>query len=446
MTTVVEIIRYLTAASFVGLALVTYVQWRRGRHPASLWVFLAFFVLSLIVVTGLVQPDDLGDTPGALLLQKVEIAILLLFPFFLYRVSSSFTRARRLTDAIAVLLTAGVIIGGFLLPEIPGEGEPRSDSFQLYVIAVLVQWSLLSVIVAVRFWRAGRRQTSVAKSRMRMLSVASITLSAVLIVAGAAGGGEESPGVELVTQSVTFLSVLAFFLAFAPPRFMRTIWRRPIEESLRQGTIDLMSSASEDEVTEFLLPTALKIVGGEAIAIVDNDGKVIGSRGFESADLNEAQLLLNAATAEEHERLSPELVSLRFAFGWLLLKTGAYTTYFGKEEVELLGALGALANLAIERIHAVDLKMALAQAHQRRQQALEINDNIVQGLAVAKYAIDLDQSDRARKAVEGTLAAARRIISDLVDELGEDMQLGPGTLTRDRAATGFDPSPEKEAG
>jgi hypothetical protein len=447
VTFALELLRYLGIAAFVGLALITYVQWRRGRHPASMWVFLAFMVLAVISLIGLVQPDDLGDSAAALLFIKFEVGVLVLFPFFLYRVSATFTQGNRVNDWLALALTAGVIVWGFTLPEFPGEGDPRSTLFLAYLTGLLAQWTFLSVVVAVRFWRAGQGQTFVAKTRMRMLSIASIALSVGLIVAGAASGSPEEDAVEFVTRSITLLSVVAFFLAFAPPKLLRTIWRRPVEDSLRQGTIDLMSATSEEEVTGFLLPRALSIVGGEAIAIVDPDGRVVGSRGFESSSLDEARLLLNAATAEEHEKLSPDLVSLRFAFGWLLLKTGPYTTYFGREEVELLGALGALANLAIERVHAADLRLALAQAQLRRQQALEINDNIVQGLAVAKYAIDLGQSDRARTAVEGTLAAARRIISDLVDELGDDMQLGPGTLTRDRAASGFqEGASEKEAG
>ncbi len=73
----------------------------------------------------------------------------------------------------------------------------------------------------------------------------------------------------------------------------------------------------------------------------------------------------------------------------------------------------------------------------RRQQALEINDNIVQGLAVAKYSFDLGQTDKAREAIEGTLVAARSIISELIDDEESDTPLEAGSLTRDHAATGF---------
>lgn len=436
MEAAAEILRYTTIAALVILAGVTFVQWRRGRHPGSRWAFFTFLVLALISVAGLIQPDDLATTTAGDMLLRVEVGILVLFPFFLYLLSTSFKRGRRITDFVAVGVTAGVIAWGFMLPDFPQGDEVRPRYFVAYIGALLAQWTLLSVLVAVRFWRAGRGQTSVARTRMRMLAIASITLSAVLIVSGSTPGSDRVAQ-ELATRSITLVSVLAFFLAFAPPRFLRTIWRRPVEDSLRQGTVDLMSATSEEEVTGFLFPSALSIVGGEAIAVIDEHGSVVASSGFQGASLEEARLLLNHPAANERDRLGADLVTLRFAFGWLLVRTGPYTTYFGREEIELLGALGALASLAIERIRAEDLKRQLARANVRREQALEINDNVVQGLAVAKYALDLGHTDKARSAIEGTLAAARKIITDLIDELGEGMELGPGTLARGRAASGF---------
>ena len=72
----------------------------------------------------------------------------------------------------------------------------------------------------------------------------------------------------------------------------------------------------------------------------------------------------------------------------------------------------------------------------RRRQILEINDNIVQGLVVAKYALDAADSEHAREAVEQTLLAARRIITDLLDGLvTEELKMRPGDLVRLQPAT-----------
>jgi signal transduction histidine kinase len=51
---------------------------------------------------------------------------------------------------------------------------------------------------------------------------------------------------------------------------------------------------------------------------------------------------------------------------------------------------------------------------QREQQALELNDNVLQGLVVAKMALDLDQPEKAREALETSIGSASRIITDLL--------------------------------
>jgi len=72
---------------------------------------------------------------------------------------------------------------------------------------------------------------------------------------------------------------------------------------------------------------------------------------------------------------------------------------------------------------------------ERERQALEIHDNVVQGLATAKLAFELNETERGMSALEQTLAGARRIITDLLDTPRE-LPLDPGELRRDRPAGG----------
>ena len=71
---------------------------------------------------------------------------------------------------------------------------------------------------------------------------------------------------------------------------------------------------------------------------------------------------------------------------------------------------------------------------EKQRRALEINDNIVQGLVVAETALALDQKERSQEALEATLVAAREIISDLLGEMGTEVRLGAGDLRRSRPA------------
>jgi signal transduction histidine kinase len=71
---------------------------------------------------------------------------------------------------------------------------------------------------------------------------------------------------------------------------------------------------------------------------------------------------------------------------------------------------------------------------ERQRQAVELNDDIVQGLVAAQLALSLDEREMAAQSVSDTLAKARGIISDLLGEAGSELELGPGDLVRGQPA------------
>ncbi len=58
----------------------------------------------------------------------------------------------------------------------------------------------------------------------------------------------------------------------------------------------------------------------------------------------------------------------------------------------------------------------LQQARTSQKHAIHLNDSIVQGLAVAKYALDLHLEDKAGDALRQTLESARRIVSEMLQD------------------------------
>lgn len=59
----------------------------------------------------------------------------------------------------------------------------------------------------------------------------------------------------------------------------------------------------------------------------------------------------------------------------------------------------------------------------REQQALELNDSVLQGLVVAKMALDLDDPARANAALTSSIDSASRIITNLLGSEGFDIKL-----------------------
>ena len=75
------------------------------------------------------------------------------------------------------------------------------------------------------------------------------------------------------------------------------------------------------------------------------------------------------------------------------------------------------------------LAMRLHDTGVRRRHALEINDNVVQGLASILYLMDLDRHESAHAAARRTMAAARTMMNDLLEKTGAPE---PGELVRER--------------
>lgn len=75
----------------------------------------------------------------------------------------------------------------------------------------------------------------------------------------------------------------------------------------------------------------------------------------------------------------------------------------------------------------------LGEAQQRRRQALEINDNVVQGLTAASYALEQDDPAATRSFLDRTLLSARHMMDDLLEPQGQEIR--PGDLIRAQAAS-----------
>lgn len=101
---------------------------------------------------------------------------------------------------------------------------------------------------------------------------------------------------------------------------------------------------------------------------------------------------------------------------------------------DVVGALVAIYYFTLRRgygalIHGAEL---FTDLQQREQQALELNDNVLQGLVVARMAIDLDRTDKAKAALDAAILSASRMITDLIGSEHRPVNAG---LLRTSAAT-----------
>jgi signal transduction histidine kinase len=336
---VADLFGYLNLAAFTTLALVALREWRLGRSPAARWAALAFGALAVVVLVGRLLPED----PGAFLERTVErslVAVLLLFPYLLFRFAAALRPVSRRLGRALGLVTLVLVLVTFLAPAFPDAGEQRPLWFQVYLGAFLVHWAVLSSAVALRLWRAGRAQPSVARRRMRMLSLAAAILTVSLFASAAAA--EPGAGVGVAGAALAFVSAIAFLLALAPPWFVRVLWRRPEEERLQRAVGGLMRATSEEEVAERVLEPTARLVGARAVALLGDDGRLVGETGLDAA---ERQRLESGGdqVADDVGRVDLE------GGGVLLVWMSQYAPFFGGEELALLRTLGELTGLALDR-------------------------------------------------------------------------------------------------
>jgi len=87
MNSLANALQYVNIAAFGVLALVCFRAWRLRRGPAAFWAFATFGLLALVSITGPVV-DAVGNPK--LWLTKAIIALVVFFPYFLYRFAVSF--------------------------------------------------------------------------------------------------------------------------------------------------------------------------------------------------------------------------------------------------------------------------------------------------------------------------------------------------------------------
>lgn len=367
METLIQATLYMTTSIFTGLGAVTLERWRRHRRETERWAALTFGALAIVTLESAIVGGS-HVAPG-IAIEKTTIAILVLFPYFLYRFTTSFGGSRPLVRT-TVWMTAGLLVATALVPDFPEGGQQPAWSLA-YSAAFLAQWNLLSFLAAHRLWRAGHGQPTLARRRMRTLSLASTGMMAALLIAVAASAGAPEI-VELLVQLLALGSGVGFFVGLVPPRALRQAWRRREEEALQDAIARLMGATTVDDVTQVLLPHVAAFVGAQRAVLIDRDGRTIASHSAQA----EREL------EEPAEQGSYEDIELRPPFRSLQVWTTPYTPFFGADDIRVLHSLAALADLALGRTVLTSKERESRLALERANEELTVtNDELSREVA-----------------------------------------------------------------
>ncbi|WP_183095057.1 hypothetical protein [Nocardioides stalactiti] len=100
---------------------------------------------------------------------------------------------------------------------------------------------------------------------------------------------------------------------------------------------------------------------------------------------------------------------------------------------DIVGALVAVYYFSLRRGYGALIQGAelFTDLQKREQQALELNDNVLQGLVVARMSLDLDQREKATAALDAAILSASGMITDLI---GSEYRSADAGLLRTSAA------------
>jgi len=184
---------------------------------------------------------------------------------------------------------------------------------------------------------------------------------------------------------------------------------------------------------------------GRGMRVTASAGSSEAGRAFNSAAARRAILAAFARgqpqriAAGEPRRVMRRLDGRVLGLAQPILRDGAATGVLALVWTAPRRSLpGRVKNAAL--LFAAEASLAIDRAERRRREreraALEINDNIVQGLVVAKYQASAGDVENALGSIDQTLARARQLMTDRLDEAGDPHgPILPGDLARTEASS-----------
>ncbi|HEX9968688.1 MAG TPA: hypothetical protein VGB03_01010, partial [Acidimicrobiales bacterium] len=332
-----DLITIVLLLADLGLAVVALRAWRRNREAAAGLLAVTFALLGVVVLIGMILPVH-SDDAAVLWARKLVVAGLFVFPYCLYRFMASFEAPRRRADTVAALATGAVVLATFVVPHFPERGEVRPGWWGPFALAVVLQWSALSVTVVVRLWQGGRDQGAVARKRMRTMASGSVLLNVALVLA-AATSQHANPSLLVAGRTLSLASVVLFFVGFSPPAFLRLVWRQPELLALRNAEVALLAANNVGDVADALLPHVTRMMGGRGAAFVDLNGVVVAAHGI---SVDEAAALVDGGDR-------PDVLGAWLSVGRIVVQASPFAPFFGRDEVELLRGLALFSDLALAR-------------------------------------------------------------------------------------------------
>jgi signal transduction histidine kinase len=231
--TALELISLASQALFIGLFVAVLLR-ALTRPSRAAWDTVLLFG-SVAAVVALVLAADwlrLGDQPW---LTGLVLLLLSVAPYAMIRLVDDFSRTPPWLLPFGAVAFAAVGVLGFVA---------FATAPQLYELVTITWFLGVGGYAAYAFARAAVNSRGITRRRMTAVALGAVLFIGAIVAAfvDALATGVD---LEAVTQLGAFFAVIAFFLGFAPPDWIRRAWREPDLRRFLERSLQL--SALRDE-------------------------------------------------------------------------------------------------------------------------------------------------------------------------------------------------------
>jgi PAS domain S-box-containing protein len=391
MSQAVAAVGWTEAIAFCGLGIVTFADWMRNRDRQRAYLAWAIGLLAIVILAGRATTAD-GHAPRILTIVTVPLFLGSGYALILFR--HSFIPIRRRT--LRVLLGLVIAVSA-LLDALPPPSNPLRPA-PLYLAAAytfILLWCGFIIEPVVRFWTSSRRRPAVQRARLRALSLGyggmvTVVLVAIGVAIGAGSSSSQSEAFQLVIGLIVLGIIPLLYVSFAPPGWLRRLWRDREESAFRRATSDLLLEEDPELLAELALSWALRLTGTDAGLIAGGDGKVLASvnlgvditrtlRTLDATDRPRLTVIGGTPWAPVVAMVAP--LRAPGVAGIVAVISGAFTPVFGADELARLGGYGVSMGAALDRVRLV---RELASQTERHESLLAAVSDLGDGLVVTR--------------------------------------------------------------
>lgn len=258
-------LEWFTQGAIVLLAILMVVQWARWRDRVSLDIALVFVTLAaLLILERSLRIANIQTT----WIRPLAVSVFLAHPYLLLRVVAHFRPVSRILRRIARFAFLGSLIAVWISVW-PLRSTPMVGLAFFYFV-----W--LIGYVAFAFRQGAKKAGGVTHWRMLHAGWGALLLAIVFVLAVLINlfPGTRSGGAAFVPL-VAIGAALNYYLAFAPPAWIRRIWQSAELYGFLAETSSAESVPSQDELLYRLCKFVMSAVGatGAAAALWDEQQK-----------------------------------------------------------------------------------------------------------------------------------------------------------------------------